>query len=212
MHITPVKSILLTVNFPAAVCLPLQLQLIYKIYERREIPICRVHFKSTGRAVLHTVDVEKLTNPVTSPDHQPHHSRRQRSKATANKSTQPWPDQANVRTMIELLIRILTIQLWSLTRRCRNTTVRSPSAILPSGSLPLPPRTSIDRIGRNDQRNMELTDADRQANRYKTFRWTPRAAWVNILFLGVFPAALGYVAYKTEVCLIWAGLCGWMAD
>ncbi|GAD94294.1 conserved hypothetical protein [Paecilomyces variotii No. 5] len=35
-------------------------------------------------------------------------------------------------------------------------------------------------------------------NRYKYFRWTPRTAWLTLVYVGIIPAALGYVAYKTE--------------
>ncbi|KAJ5925785.1 hypothetical protein N7454_007295 [Penicillium verhagenii] len=36
------------------------------------------------------------------------------------------------------------------------------------------------------------------ANRYKYFRWTPRHAWMSILYMGVIPGILTYVAYQTE--------------
>lgn len=36
-------------------------------------------------------------------------------------------------------------------------------------------------------------------NRYKYFRWTPRTAWINFVYVIAVPAALGYVAYKTDV-------------
>ncbi|CRG91893.1 hypothetical protein PISL3812_08947 [Talaromyces islandicus] len=36
------------------------------------------------------------------------------------------------------------------------------------------------------------------ANRYKYFRWTPRNAWLTLVYAGIVPGILGYVAYKTE--------------
>ncbi|KAE8355978.1 NADH:ubiquinone oxidoreductase 6.6kD subunit [Aspergillus coremiiformis] len=39
---------------------------------------------------------------------------------------------------------------------------------------------------------------DLNANRYKYFRWTPRHAWLSVLYMAVIPGALGYIAYKTE--------------
>ncbi|KKK20726.1 hypothetical protein P175DRAFT_0507894 [Aspergillus ochraceoroseus IBT 24754] len=36
------------------------------------------------------------------------------------------------------------------------------------------------------------------ANRYKYFRWTPRHAWIAFIYVGVIPATLGYIAYKTD--------------
>ncbi|EPS25109.1 hypothetical protein POX_c03512 [Penicillium oxalicum] len=36
------------------------------------------------------------------------------------------------------------------------------------------------------------------ANRYKYFRWTPRHAWLSVLYMAVIPGALTWLALKTE--------------
>ncbi|KAJ5167538.1 uncharacterized protein N7482_006319 [Penicillium canariense] len=36
------------------------------------------------------------------------------------------------------------------------------------------------------------------ANRYKYFRWTPRHAWMSIIYMAIIPGALTYLAYNTE--------------
>ena len=38
-----------------------------------------------------------------------------------------------------------------------------------------------------------------QENRYKYFRWTPRTAWISFVYIAVVPAAVGFLAYKTDV-------------
>jgi len=35
--------------------------------------------------------------------------------------------------------------------------------------------------------------------RYKYFKWTPRTAWINIAYVFLVPATLGYFAYTTDV-------------
>lgn len=45
------------------------------------------------------------------------------------------------------------------------------------------------------QKNTELNQ-----NRYKYFRWTPRTAWLSFVYMVAIPGALGFVAYKTDVC------------
>ena len=37
------------------------------------------------------------------------------------------------------------------------------------------------------------------ANRYKYFKWTPRNAWLTLLYVGIVPSIIGYVAYTTDV-------------
>ncbi|KAJ9193854.1 hypothetical protein DTO166G4_115 [Paecilomyces variotii] len=34
--------------------------------------------------------------------------------------------------------------------------------------------------------------------RFRYFRWTPRTAWLTLVYVGIIPAALTYVAYKTD--------------
>ncbi|GAM35236.1 hypothetical protein TCE0_017f03411 [Talaromyces pinophilus] len=36
------------------------------------------------------------------------------------------------------------------------------------------------------------------ANRYKYFKWTPRNAWLTLLYVGIVPGIIGYVAYSTD--------------
>lgn len=38
-----------------------------------------------------------------------------------------------------------------------------------------------------------------QVDRYKHFKWTPRTAWLSIIFAVVIPSSLYYVANKTDV-------------
>lgn len=38
-----------------------------------------------------------------------------------------------------------------------------------------------------------------QVDRYKHFKWTPRTAWLSILFAVAIPSSLYYVANKTDV-------------
>jgi hypothetical protein len=38
-------------------------------------------------------------------------------------------------------------------------------------------------------------------NRHKYFRWTPRTAWLNIIYVLAVPAALGTAGYMTDVSL-----------
>ncbi|KAF2756970.1 hypothetical protein EJ05DRAFT_477190 [Pseudovirgaria hyperparasitica] len=35
-------------------------------------------------------------------------------------------------------------------------------------------------------------------NRYKYFRWTPRAAWVSFVYMVAVPTAVGYWFYNTD--------------
>lgn len=39
------------------------------------------------------------------------------------------------------------------------------------------------------------------SNRWKYFRWTPRTAWITIVYVVVVPAAFGYVGFVTDVSL-----------
>jgi hypothetical protein len=41
--------------------------------------------------------------------------------------------------------------------------------------------------------------AEMQVDRYKHFKWTPRTAWLSILFAVAIPSSLYYVANKTDV-------------
>ncbi|KAK0621328.1 hypothetical protein B0T17DRAFT_284685 [Bombardia bombarda] len=36
------------------------------------------------------------------------------------------------------------------------------------------------------------------SNRYKYFRWTKRTAWINVVFVGIIPGIVGYLAYTTD--------------
>lgn len=38
-------------------------------------------------------------------------------------------------------------------------------------------------------------------DRYKHFKWTPRTAWLSIIFAVAIPSSLYYVANKTDVSL-----------
>lgn len=38
-----------------------------------------------------------------------------------------------------------------------------------------------------------------QVERYRHFKWTPRTAWLSILFAVAIPSSLYYVANKTDV-------------
>ena len=38
-----------------------------------------------------------------------------------------------------------------------------------------------------------------QVDRYKHFKWTPRTAWLSIIFAIAIPSSLYYVANKTDV-------------
>jgi hypothetical protein len=38
-----------------------------------------------------------------------------------------------------------------------------------------------------------------QVDRYRHFKWTPRTAWLSILFAIAIPSSLYYVANKTDV-------------
>lgn len=37
------------------------------------------------------------------------------------------------------------------------------------------------------------------ANRWKYFRWTPRTAWITVVYAVFVPAAFGYVGFVTDV-------------
>ena len=37
--------------------------------------------------------------------------------------------------------------------------------------------------------------------RHHYFRWTPRTAKITFIYVGVIPAIMGYIAYKTDVSL-----------
>ena len=39
------------------------------------------------------------------------------------------------------------------------------------------------------------------ANRWKYFRWTPRTAWITVVYAVIVPAAFGYVGFVTDVSL-----------
>ena len=39
------------------------------------------------------------------------------------------------------------------------------------------------------------------SNRWKYFRWTPRTAWITLMYVVVVPAAFGYVGFVTDVSL-----------
>lgn len=39
-------------------------------------------------------------------------------------------------------------------------------------------------------------------NRHKYFRWTKRTAWLNIAYVLVVPATLGYFGYVTDVSAV----------
>jgi hypothetical protein len=38
-------------------------------------------------------------------------------------------------------------------------------------------------------------------SRHHYFRWTPRTAKITFIYVGVIPAIMGYIAYKTDVSL-----------
>jgi hypothetical protein len=48
-----------------------------------------------------------------------------------------------------------------------------------------------------------------QVDRYKHFKWTPRTAWLSILFAVAIPSSLYYVANKTDVSRFFQ--CFWTA-
>lgn len=50
-----------------------------------------------------------------------------------------------------------------------------------------------------DQANANLGGIELNANRYKYFKWTPRNAWLTLLYVGIVPGIIGYVAYSTDV-------------
>ncbi|KAK3692373.1 hypothetical protein B0T22DRAFT_475303 [Podospora appendiculata] len=35
-------------------------------------------------------------------------------------------------------------------------------------------------------------------NRYKYFRWTPKTAWLSLVYIGIVPGIVGYIAYTTD--------------
>lgn len=36
-------------------------------------------------------------------------------------------------------------------------------------------------------------------NRHKYFRWTPRTAWITIVYVVIVPSVIGTIAYRTDV-------------
>lgn len=38
-------------------------------------------------------------------------------------------------------------------------------------------------------------------NRYKYFRWTPRTAWINFVYVVAVPSAVAYLGWATDVSL-----------
>ena len=39
-------------------------------------------------------------------------------------------------------------------------------------------------------------------NRHQYFRWTGRTAWLTFAYVVAFPAAMGYLAYTTDVSAV----------
>lgn len=97
------------------------------------------------------------------------------------------------------LLTLPPSQLSSSTLLCRSTTV-IPSSIL---SLDTPHRRFF-RFWRHYRcariwMNANPGCAELNANRYKYFKWTPRNAWLTLLYVGIVPSIIGYVAYSTDV-------------
>ena len=40
--------------------------------------------------------------------------------------------------------------------------------------------------------------------RHEYFRWTPRTAWITLVYVGLIPAGFLYMGYRTEVCDGWS--------
>ncbi|RJE22715.1 hypothetical protein PHISCL_04931 [Aspergillus sclerotialis] len=36
------------------------------------------------------------------------------------------------------------------------------------------------------------------ANRWKYFKWTPRNAWLSVVYMALIPGTLAYIGYKTD--------------
>jgi hypothetical protein len=51
-----------------------------------------------------------------------------------------------------------------------------------------------------------VTALDMVVNRHKYFRWTPRTAWINFVYVLLVPGMLGTAGYMTEVsCVVVRG-------